>query len=591
MTADRRDRQRGQILPLFALMLVSLLAVAALAVDVSGAYAARRFYRSAADAASLAGAQDLQQLGSRGVAASDRIRARQDALQHVVRELGVSGSLPAACDAASDVDITDACVLPGTAYHVSIRAGAYAGQAVPIACQSCDPARSVQVSVRNANYPLTFARVLGQTNFNVSVASVAGLAFAKSYAIETLKPPEVAGGGLPTVRDIEIAGGSIVNVQAGDVGTNANMVYSGSGSILNLDSGYGMFYFDPTNTPFWSGAPSPPNQIVQKLPIMITDPGYIYPAMSGSLGTFACVPGPGSNCAPTFATARAADCAAGTGVPACTTAANDPTCLAEATNNVPSVYSFMATQLLTPGTIYCYNPGIYDTPSNKQLSVGTGDLAILKPGAYYFKSGLDVSGRIIGGYQPGLKGVALMFDEAPGATNCPSCAFQTNNALTVSLNAGTKFPATATSGAPATAAIDWNNQPVQTSGPSSPTPPILMTVLVKHDTDGVSGSPGCYVPVSPQPLLEPGSCLDNKNKTINVFGNGTVILEGVQYAPSDNSVIGGNSSSTGRIGQIISWTLKYAGGISINQEGAGTQGPGTLRLDGACSGPGTPCNP
>jgi hypothetical protein len=593
------SRDRGQVLPLFALFLVALFAMAALALDVTGALSARRYYRSVADAASLAGAQDLQQPTSRVVSGADRIRARQDAMTTMLQELRIVGALPPACANADpnfptpvDADIPDSCVLPGTDFHVNIRAGVYSGQPKAIVCQLCDPARSVQVGLRNANYGLSFARILGQGTWNVGITSVAGLAFGKAYAIQTLKPPEIAGGGLPTVKDITIDGGSIVNVITGDVGSNANMNYSGGGSVMNIDSGYGMFYFDPYNPPFWSGPPSPPNQVVQKLPVMMTDPSYTYPAMSGSLGSFPCGGGGPSNCAPTFSTAKAADCAAGT-TAACTRADSDAACLAEATTNVPAEYAFMAAQLTDPRTIYCFNPGIYDTSAPDQLKVGTGDLAILKPGVYYFKSGLDVSGRIIGGYQASLKGVALMFDET-GPGNCSSCIFSGNNALTISLNAGTKFPAVATTGAAASPAIDWNNQPVITNGPSSPTPAILMSILVKHDIDGAGGSPGCYVPVSPQPLLEPASCQDGRNGTLNILGNGDIILEGVQYAPSDNAVVGGNSSSNGRVGQIISWTLKYSGGIHINQNGPGTQGPGTLRLDGACTSPGTNdplCNP
>ena len=54
-----RRTERGQVLPLFALMLVALMAITALAFDVSNAYAARRAFRTAADAAALAGALDL----------------------------------------------------------------------------------------------------------------------------------------------------------------------------------------------------------------------------------------------------------------------------------------------------------------------------------------------------------------------------------------------------------------------------------------------------------------------------------------------------------------------------------------------------
>ena len=152
-------RARGQVLTLFALFLVMLLGMAALAIDVSSVLAARRFYRSVADAAALAGAQDLQQAGSRTITAAERIHARQDALANVTTTLGVAAD-PATCDTSTDADLTDACVLIGTTIHVAIKAGSTAGP--PIACQTCDSDRSVQVSVRNANYAMSFTRLLGQ---------------------------------------------------------------------------------------------------------------------------------------------------------------------------------------------------------------------------------------------------------------------------------------------------------------------------------------------------------------------------------------------------------------------------------------------
>jgi hypothetical protein len=250
----------------------------------------------------------------------------------------------------------------------------------------------------------------------------------------------------------------------------------------------------------------------------------------------------------------------------------------------------MATQ--TPNTIYCYNPGIYESGSgarNATITAGTGEVALLKPGAYYLKSGADIGGRLIGGYEPAAPGVALMFDER-GPGNCSSCIFKGNNALTIALNAGTKFPASYGGGVAATAARDWDNQLVETTGPSSPTPPLPISILVRRDTGGPGGTSGCFVPTSP-PYIEPTACDANKNQTVNIFGNGDIVLEGVQYAPTDNVTIGGNSSSTGRVGQIISWTLKYSGGISINQQGPGTEGNGILRIDAACSAPAEPCNP
>ena len=241
-----------------------------------------------------------------------------------------------------------------------------------------------------------------------------------------------------------------------------------------------------------------------------------------------------------------------------------------------------------PATIYCYNPGIYESGAgakNAQIVAGTGEVALLKPGAYHMKSGAQIGSHLIGGYEPGSEGVALMFDEAPGtAPPCPSCHFLSTSGATVALNAGTKFPPSFAGGTAATAAIDWSGNPVETSLPDGPTPAILISVLVLKDPD-------CFVPTPPADLVEPPGCDANKNKTVELKGSGQVVLEGVQYMPTDNVEIGGSSGSTGRVGQIISWTLKYSGGIQINQQGPSTEGPGTLRIDAACSAPGEDCNP
>jgi Putative Flp pilus-assembly TadE/G-like len=574
MTAGQRSgRPQGQVLPLFALFLVVLMGFAALAIDVSGAYAARRFYRSTADAGALAGAQDLQVVGSRVVTAVERIRARQHAMDSVTQELGIVGTLPAACSTTTDVDVTDACVLPGTSFHVSIKAGAFSGQVSPIACVTCDPARSVQVGLRNADYQLSFARVLGLSSFNVGVTSVAGLTWSKSYAVVTLRPPEKTGSTYD-VKDIKLDGGTHVTVSNGDVATNADMDYTGINTWLKVDDGYGMYFADPFGGPTWVPPPT-----ATRIYEYVGDANYTYPAMRGTLGSAACPSGP-SNCAPTFTDARESICGAPTpGVP-CTTALLDPTgCGAEATYLQTSVYTFMATQPLD--RIFCYQPGIYDPSSSaRQLVAAGGDVVVLMPGAYYFKSpngGLDIGGRLLGGYRSGVPGVALMFDEC----NNSHCSFTGNSAQTIALNVGNKYPP-GTGGTSATAAHDWDDQPVETSGPTSPTPRILMSLLVNKD-------PTCFVPAFP--LQEPAACDANKNKTLNLSGGGSLDVEGVQYAPTDNVEIHGGSTGTGQVGQIWAWTIFYSGGTQINQQGAGSNGPGVLRLDAACTAPGTPCIP
>lgn len=533
---DRSDGASGQVLPLFALLLVVLLGFMALAIDVSHAYADLRFYRSAADSAALAGAQDLQVPGSRAVGAADYVRARGHALASLESRLGATSS--SACDPS--VNVVD-CALPGTPYLVSIKTPSPS-------CATCDPNRAVQVTIRHPGYRLSFARLFGADAWNLGVTSVAGLEYGGQYAVMTLRPPKKLGATFD-VKDIQLNGtGTTVTVRNGDVGTNANMELNGTGAAMILDPGFKVYHFD--NPPLWVG---PPDH--KKLPHLIDDPNYGYPSFAG---------------APTFTNSSSSS--------ARTTAATDPGCAAEAAKLDPTRYTFMVGR--DPSKIYCYNPGVYSSSNNNARIVHSQNdvVVILKPGAYYLRNGLDIGGYLVGGYEPGQPGVAIVFDECANV----QCNFNGNNARAIALNVGTAFPP-GTSGTHAAAAIDWSGNPVVTSGAASPTPPLLLTLLVKKD-------PGCYVPTSP-PWQEPASCDASKNKTLNMAGGGSLALAGVQYAPSDNVTISGGSSGIGEVGQIIAWTLKYDGGTQINQHYPGSTGNGVLRIDAACSGPGEPCNP
>src|SRR4051794_267469 len=139
-----RHLERGQILPLFALMIIGIMAMAALAVDVSNTYAARRGYRTAADAASLAGALDLQQTGTRAVGAAQYTAARSHAEESLERDYG---------DAVT-------CVLAGNRSNCTFATLPYLASIVtPLpsgaSCATCDPTRSVQVTVENPSFGLT----------------------------------------------------------------------------------------------------------------------------------------------------------------------------------------------------------------------------------------------------------------------------------------------------------------------------------------------------------------------------------------------------------------------------------------------------
>src|SRR5512146_2267298 len=96
--AARRGDQRGQVLVLFTLMLVVLLLVSALAVDYGSWLVSRRSYQNVADAAALAGAQQLSRpltdLCASG--ASKNVCAREAAWQSVKAALNLGSLDPSA---------------------------------------------------------------------------------------------------------------------------------------------------------------------------------------------------------------------------------------------------------------------------------------------------------------------------------------------------------------------------------------------------------------------------------------------------------------------------------------------------------------
>lgn len=571
---SKRKRQSGQVLVLFAGGLIGFVALAALVIDLGMVYSTQRTERSLADAAALAGAQDLTTSDvDRTVPAGAYITARGHALDTIYGALGLAEPSPG-CNTTTDAANVLNC--PIGPYLVDVKADPSPSWL------NVNPYRAVQVTVRNPDVPLTFARLFGQHDWSVAITSVAGLGFNKSYAIITLRPPKALGSTF-NVNDIVLnSNGGIVNVKHGDVGTNANMSYAGLGAVMNIDTGYGLYYFDPYNGPkWWPSPPIPPNQTVLRLPNLIADPAYRYPDMTN---------------APTYTDARTGQVSA---TPPSTLAVEradlNPNCLALA-KSVPNVYSFMpsvgAMTAAGGGNVYCYKPGIYQSGTgaqNAQIVVGPSDIALLYPGAYYLKNGLQANGRLIGGFVGGSEGVALMFDES-GPGNCSQCVFVGNSALTMALNVGTKFPP-GTSGTAATAALDWGTTPTKVdTGTLGPTPPLILTVLVKKDTGGSGGTQACVVPTT-APFIEPSGCQDSKNQTISIAGGGQLAIEGVMYAPTDNAAISGSSDNNGTVGQIIAWTVSYSGSSTLNQQGPNSQGPGVLHLDTACSGGSTPCSP
>ena len=516
--------QRGQVLPLTALFMTALLMIAALAVDVTGVLAAERFYITTAEAAALAGGQDLQQAKSRLITDVERRRARDHAMAVLAERLGAA-SIPSggSCATVSDVG---GCSLPGTPYVVSI-------ETPSPSCVACDPRRSVQVTIQNPSYGLTFARLAGQTDWNVEATAVAGLHFAGKYAVQTLRPPHP----LPNLtdqnrEDISVDGSNTrISVPRGDIGTNTS-AFTNSGGLITVATGYRIDHFDDITPDPWNQVGGlPEGKLLRKL---IPDPAYMLASFIG---------------APTYAQQEDGrwDAAPGAGP--------DP-CPAPGTAGFPADY---AAVLGDPSLdVVCYLPGVYADKQGFNVSQNT-EVAYLLPGAYYFGGkGLDVGGRLMGGLVSSANGVVLVI---PQAAN-----FAGNNAVGIVLNQGSE--GCTADDCRSLPAMDWAGQEVTSSEG------LLLTVEVPRDES-------CFDGTTP---LDVAKCTTD-NHTISLPGNGDLSISGVIYAPSDNAQINGdNTAQVGEVGQLIVWTVKYSGGAKLNQNYPQPDQVAVVRLDAACTG-------
>jgi hypothetical protein len=456
------------------------------------------------------------------------------------------------------------CPLAGTPYTVSIRTPSPS-------CIDCadHPELAVQVTVRNPSFGLTFSRLLGQSQWNVAASSVAAIDHARSYGLVTLRPP------LPrnncsnstncdlndnTINVTSNVSGSCpggnVTIVDGDIGTNSNMTVSNNARVcLDPNSDHRVFYYDPYQK--WTSPP--PGFGIQTL---IQDPlsAWSFPARTGAQ-TY-------SNRSAAVDTTNCTIPQGGAG---------------SAQAKVPSTYKVGVISISDPAftTLTCLKPGVYSYSETLAGGSGNTNAYLLEPGVYWFDYGLAVGGTMIGGYEPGQPGVALVFNESKN--DCPNnqCSFDANQSVLITLNYGSAYQNA--SGTFAKAAQDpspaHNN--IETPGTS----PVLISLLVARDRSG-----HCFVQ-DPEPSLCASSENGNYDHTLNLPGGGNLFTAGVQYAPNDNITVSGNTASAGEIGELISWTITYTGNSTLNFHAAFAERSGVLRLDRACSPGESVCNP
>lgn len=592
-----RPNEQGQILVLAVLMMFALIAIAGLAIDVSGAFLEERWERSVADSASLAGAQDLQTPDRTLPGNTDRSRARQHAMDILVIELKAT-STPAT-DVASPCLQVPGCALPGTPYVVSIHAGVEGTLPIPTCVSDCDARRAVQVNVSRCtlqggtcvpNFQLTFSRVFPAfRSWNVSTASVAGIVHARQVGVVTLRPPKPRNnGGDANENDLVVDGNNTrVIVGDSDVITNTNVSCSGTNAEIDLDvaQGFAIYYFDPYR--LWDGSSGTSSGLCSNPPpgIPITsavdDPGYAYPSRPTDA---AHIYSKGPNSDPN-------NQAKGTDPLHAGYDPNYSTRCAAQQSSVPAAYRELKTSQRvndsTQVTAVCLRPGIYNYKIEaKDPASGNPDVFLLEPGVYFLDYGADVSSTLIGGYvgaRPGVPspGVAVVLGESNSPNGNPGQMITSSATSVLALNFGDRYcPVPATDPCPLGAS--WASPAIGVGGPvqtlDASGAPIPITVMVQHD-------PTCTVV-----NYDPVACNENQNQTLKLTGGGNIFLAGVQYAPTDNVVLKGNASQGAEVGAMWAWTLKFTGGTVYRIQASNPQMIGNLRLVRACS-PTEPCNP
>jgi hypothetical protein len=208
-------RERGQILPLAALSMVTLMSFAAMAVDAGNLYAVKRHMQTAADAAAIAAANQLQSSESSGY---------QQAATDVAALNGFTSG-------TNDVTVT---VSDPPAN------GEYAGT------QSY-----VQVAIEQA-VPTYFLRILGYNSFNVAVSATAGTV-SGPFCIYALDPS--------ASNAISLTGNFSINASCGlvdDSSSSSALSGTGNGTVKTTETGVVGNYSSAGNVSF---TPTPKTHI------------------------------------------------------------------------------------------------------------------------------------------------------------------------------------------------------------------------------------------------------------------------------------------------------------------------------------------
>jgi Tfp pilus assembly protein PilE len=196
-------RQRGQTMLLVAVSIVSLLAMAALAIDVVTLYVARTEIQGAADAAALAGAKAIADSGLTTLPSADPSFATAQTLAQSMAQSAIAAVLAAPNNQVAGVALAAA---PTFNFTPNVNGAIN------------DP--RITVSLTRTGLPTFFAHIWGRTAVTVSTSATAEAYNPANMANYTQISPKGVKPWLAANAD-PISGNRFVTVATGDVESNA----------------------------------------------------------------------------------------------------------------------------------------------------------------------------------------------------------------------------------------------------------------------------------------------------------------------------------------------------------------------------------
>ncbi len=283
--ARRRDA-KGQVLVLFALVLVVLLLVSALAIDYGAWLVAKRNYQNLADSASLAGAQLLTRplantcLRSDGTTVSKNECARQASWESIRKALNLSVNPTGQAAASSATPYEENGYRIWVASPPSQAGSAWLGKITGPGV--------VYVRVEHAG--ASYLSRLASVGSVVTSWATAGR-FPANFAVIGMCRPAAGDACLANDSNISINGnGTYLALETGDLGTNAWVKTNGNGAAVGLGSDSNA-YMEEFND-CWDGGQQCElvgwnnglvyTDVRTAIPLgaPIVDPGYVAPPIS-----------------------------------------------------------------------------------------------------------------------------------------------------------------------------------------------------------------------------------------------------------------------------------------------------------------------